>query len=276
MNKIAILGPKHTYSDEACHLFEKNTKQSYEHIYANNIKEVMELIDEVGMGILPIENTLEGYIGQHIDLLLKYGFKIDSEIILDISFSLVSQVDLKDIKVIYVQYATKNQCLEFLNQYKSIDIIITDSNVMSYQMYLKDAHSAAIIPNHLIADEKVVVKDVADQMINHTRFLILKKKNDGFVLYHHKRDIKATIVITPLDDRPGLLYDILKVFSNKNINLISIMSRPTKKEIGTYHFLIELEAKLEQHSYIQKVFEELKIEYNLEVIGLYQTILKDK
>ncbi|MCD4827516.1 MAG: ACT domain-containing protein [Acholeplasmataceae bacterium] len=275
MNKIAVLGPEHTYSDEACHLYEKNTNQIYEHVYASNIREVMKLIDQIGMGILPIENTLEGYIGQHIDLLLEFGFSIDSEVILDISFSLISRVDLKDVKVIYVQYATKNQCLKFLNQYKDIDIIITDSNVVSYQMYLNDSNSAAIVPNHLVKDEKVVINDVADLMINHTRFLILKKIDKKFNLYRKDKDIKATLVITPLDDRPGLLYDILKVFSNKNINLISIMSRPTKKEIGTYHFLIELEAKLEQQTYIQKVFDQLKNTYNLEVIGLYQSILKD-
>ncbi len=275
MNKIAVLGPEHTYSDEACHLYEKKTNQIYEHIYASNIREVMKLIDQIGMGILPIENTLEGYIGQHIDLLLEFGFSIDSEVILDISFSLISRVDLKDVKVIYVQYATKNQCLKFLNQYKDIDIIITDSNVVSYQMYLNDSNSAAIVPNHLVKDEKVVINDVADLMINHTRFLILKKIDKKFNLYRKDKDIKATLVITPLDDRPGLLYDILKVFSNKNINLISIMSRPTKKEIGTYHFLIELEAKLEQQTYIQKVFDQLKNTYNLEVIGLYQSILKD-
>lgn len=275
MKNIAVLGPKHTYSDEACDLFEKTTGQSFKHVYATNIREVMKLINEVGMGILPIENTLEGYIGQHIDLLLEFGFIIDSEVILDISFSLVSQVDLKAIEVIYVQYATKNQCLKFLNQYKDIDVIITDSNVTSYQMYLENKNSAAIVPNHLVCDEKLVIKDVADLMINHTRFLILKKKDDGFSLYYKQRDIKATIVITPLDDRPGLLYDILKVFSNKQINLISIMSRPTKKEIGTYHFLIELESRLDKRIYIQKVLEELKKNYNLEVIGLYQSILKD-
>ena len=118
MNKIAVLGPKNTYSDIACLVFEKQTKQKLTHIYKDNIREVMKSVDEVGLGILPIENTLEGYIGQHIDLLLEFGFRIDSEVILDISFSMVAHVDFNDIKVIYVQYATKNQCLKFLNHGK--------------------------------------------------------------------------------------------------------------------------------------------------------------
>lgn len=272
MKKIAVLGPKHTYSDEACSLFEHKTHQTLEHIYASNIREVMKLVDEVGIGILPIENTLEGYIGQHIDLLLEFGYMIDSEIKLDITFSLVSHKELKDINKIYVQYATKNQCLKFLNTFKEMDIIVTDSNVTSFEMYQKDEDSAAIIPNHLVKDESFVVKDVADEMINHTRFLVIKKHQEMFKLHDKRHDIKATLVITPKHDRPGLLYDILKVFSDRNINLISIMSRPTKKEIGTYNFLIELEGKFEKYLYIQKVFEELKILYDLKVIGLYQSI----
>jgi prephenate dehydratase len=272
MKKIAVLGPKHTYSDEACALFEYKTNQKLEHIYGSNIREVMKLIEEVGIGILPIENTLEGYIGQHIDLLLEFGYSIDSEVKLDISFSLVSHKDIRDIKKIYVQYATRNQCLKFLNKFKDMDIIVTDSNVTSFEMYQKDEDSAAIIPNHLVDKEKFVVIDVADKKVNHTRFLIIKKKHELFKLYDHKKDIKATLVITPKDDRPGLLYDILKVFSDRNINLIAIMSRPTKKEIGTYNFIIELEGKSEEYIFIQKVFEELKNLYDIKVIGLYQSI----
>jgi prephenate dehydratase len=232
----------------------------------------MKLVDEIGMGVLPIENTLEGYIGQHIDLLLEFGYKIDSEVKLDITFSLVSHKELKDINKIYVQYATKNQCLKFLSTFNDIDIFVTDSNVTSFEMYQKDKNSAAIIPNHLVKDEEFVVKDIADEKVNHTRFLVIKKHQDSFKLYHKEYDIKATLVITPKNDRPGLLYDILKVFSDRNINLISIMSRPTKKEIGTYNFLIELEGKAQQYDYIQKVFDELKVLYDIKVIGLYQTI----
>lgn len=272
MKRIAVLGPKHTYSDEACSLFEQKTNQELEHIYASNIREVMKLVDEIGMGVLPIENTLEGYIGQHIDLLLEFGYKIDSEVKLDITFSLVSHKELKDINKIYVQYATKNQCLKFLSTFNDIDIIVTDSNVTSFEMYQKDKSSAAIIPNHLVKDEVFVIKDVADEMINHTRFLVIRSGKQAFKLYAKDRDIKATLVITPKNDRPGLLYDILKVFSDRNINLISIMSRPTKKEIGTYHFLIELEAKSEEYVYIQRVFEEFKDSYDIKVIGLYQSI----
>lgn len=272
MNKIAVLGPKHTYSDEACSLYEQKIVQYFEHVYAKNIREVMKLIKEVGIGILPIENTLEGYIGQHIDLLLEFGFHVDSEIRLDISFSMVSHLELKDVKVIYVQYAAKNQCLKFLNKYDDIDIIVTDSNVVSYDLYLKDKMSAAIVPNHLVKNEKLVIMNVTDEAVNHTRFFIVKSNESKTKLYGDKKDIKASIIITPKVDRPGLLFDILNVFAKENINLISIMSRPTKKEIGTYHFFIELEGKVEQIELIKHIFEQLKPVYDIKVIGVYQSL----
>lgn len=272
MNKIAVLGPKHTYSDEACFLFEKKTNQELERVYAKNIREVMILTKELGAGILPIENTLEGYLGQHLDLLLEFGFHIVSEIKLDISFSLVSHVALEDIKVIYVQYATKNQCLKFLNKYSDIEIIITDSNVLSYERYAKDKHSAAIIPEHLVDDEKVIIKNVTDELLNQTRFLIIKSNETKFSNIKNNKDLKAFLIVTPKSDRPGLLFDILKVFSKEAINLISIMSRPTKKEIGTYHFFIELEGKVEQLELLNNLFDHLKNTYDLKVMGVYQSL----
>ena len=77
---------------------------------------------------------------------------------------------------------------------------------------------------------------VTDEKQNQTRFLVLSKKEVVLEKYLPKPDFKVSLVITPFSDRPGLLFDILKAFSNRQVNLISIMSRPTKKLIGTYHF----------------------------------------
>ena len=73
----------------------------------------------------------------------------------------------------------------------------------------------------------------------------------------------------PQEDRPGILYDILKAFYNNNINLVSIMSRPTKKNMGTYNFYIELSGDIEEKDIILKTIDEIKMNYDLKLLGIY-------
>jgi prephenate dehydratase len=42
-------------------------------------------------------------------------------------------------------------------------------------------------------------------------------------------------------DRPGSLYAILGQFAARNVNLTRLESRPTKKSLGEYCFIIEFE-----------------------------------
>ena len=50
---------------------------------------------------------------------------------------------------------------------------------------------------------------------------------------------KTLLVVHDDSDRPGLLVDILNIFSADGINLKSIISRPTKKGLGNYNFFID-------------------------------------
>ena len=74
----------------------------------------------------------------------------------------------------------------------------------------------------------------------------------------------------PKEDRPGLLFEILKNFYDNRINLISIMSRPTKQELGTYNFYLEIDVLYER---LQVVCDTLRLVENnnkIKLIGVYK------
>ena len=52
---------------------------------------------------------------------------------------------------------------------------------------------------------------------------------------------KTSIVTFQRANRPGSLVNILQEFSARNIDLTHLQSRPTKRELGDYCFVIELE-----------------------------------
>ena len=55
---------------------------------------------------------------------------------------------------------------------------------------------------------------------------------------------KTSVVIFQRTDRPGSLLAILQEFAARSINLTKLESRPTKKGLGNYCFLIDLEGHI--------------------------------
>ena len=52
---------------------------------------------------------------------------------------------------------------------------------------------------------------------------------------------KTSVVVFQHEDAPGSLLAILQQFAARSINLTNLQSRPTKKGLGDYCFLIDLE-----------------------------------
>ncbi|AUD65961.1 hypothetical protein BK011_09780 [Tenericutes bacterium MZ-XQ] len=271
--KIAVLGPIGTYSYLAGKVYEKDLGASVEFVYVKHIKEMMDIKDQVDVMICPVENTIDGYIGIHMDLIIKHHLKIVSEIHIPISFCFVSHAEKDNIQRVYVQYAAKNQCLDFLDGFKDKEIMVMDSNVYAYQAYVEDPSSAAIVPNHLVKENEIIDDKIQDEKDNYTRFLVMTHKRDH-PKHEMKETFKVSLVISPKIDRPGLLFDIIKVFKEYQVNMTSIISRPTKKKLGTYHFYLELEGINQDFKMIDQVIEKLQQEFPVISLGVYSVYKK--
>ena len=79
----------------------------------------------------------------------------------------------------------------------------------------------------------------------------------------------ASLVISPKIDRPGLLYDILGIFKKYDINLTSIISRPTKKVLGTYHFFIETKFINFNPKKFSMLLDIIRESFNVKLLGIY-------
>ena len=257
------LGPKGTFSEKA--LLELAPKD-VQIIYESSIEHVLKQMDGF-YACVPIENTLEGYIQQTLDGIYKEKLYIIDSVSLYVDFTLVGHIkNMSEIKRVYVQFATKNQCLNFFNDFPNVKVILTHNNVESLS-YL-DSHQtgdAAIIPSHLKAQFKGFRKDgLADQLDNQTRFVLLSKKPQ----FKKAHAYRLSCVITPTEDRPGLLVDLLNVFKKEQINLTSIMSRPTKKLMGTYHFFMEMDVSDFDLKKTNETLEGLKSSFEVFIFGL--------
>ncbi|MCA1845130.1 MAG: ACT domain-containing protein, partial [Actinobacteria bacterium] len=82
---------------------------------------------------------------------------------------------------------------------------------------------------------------VEDHPDNATRFVVVAAQGIPAPTGHDK----TSLVCFQRQDRPGTLHAILGQFSARNINLTKLESRPTKRGLGHYCFLIDLEGHVD-------------------------------
>lgn len=274
MKKIAVLGPEGTYSDIACKKYISDNNLNYEIIYFPNILKTANAINEATLAILPFENTLDGFVVESMDYMIHNKYQIVSQLKLGIDFAFVTNAkSIEDVKYCYVQFKAYGQCLDFITKY-GFNIIRTQSNMESLE-FINNASDiyGAIIPMHVLNDVNfnLTFENIADSRNNETRFFIVQTNESEIPNYD---ELESSIVITALEDRPGILFDILKEFHELDINLKSIMSRPMKTSMGQYRFYIECSLNKNNLSKLNKLTEKMSNQksFLIDVLGIYNKL----
>jgi prephenate dehydratase len=222
-------------------------------------------------GVLPIENLTEGFVSVVLDFLVSSELKIVSEIMLPIQFSFVGKAaNLETLQHLYVQYVAKGQCADFIDSLENAEIITTQSNMASLEK-LKESNDAdgAIVPTDSYSESEfpLIIKNVNDYPNNATRFLAFSN-NVAPNNYSSEGNHKTSLIVIDDNDRAGLLEGILSSFAKRNINLTSIVSRPTGQAFGKYHFFIDFEGHIREEK-VTAALDEIETMNKVKVLGSY-------
>jgi len=276
MLTIATLGPKDTFSDLATKQYiqaiqDKEPVPSADIKYYSTLSQTFQAVGkDCQLGVLPIENLSEGYVQVVLDQLLDTKLFVISELLLPIQFSFVGFCEkFSDLRDLYVQFVAHGQCSEFINGLEGVSIHNTQSNIESLVLAQQKGKSAgAIIPQHALlkaAEATIVDNDVTNYANNQTRFLVLSETPQARV---QGKEYKTTLVVNNKQDCPGVLGSIVSAFAMQKVNLTSIMSRPTRSQIGNYHFFIDIDGHQEEQ-HIAAALSEIQAQYAVTVIGSY-------
>lgn len=268
--KVAILGPRGTYAEIAA---RSNFGNEIEILYLPMITDVADSVakGEVQAGVIPIESLRDGSVGESLDVLAWKDVKIQAEIVIPISHSLlgVPGAKLEEITQVLSHPQALAQCRDFLREnlpWAELIEMASTAKAAEQVSKLKQPHMAAIGPRALagLYGLKILREDIQTGDINITRFLCLAKEDSKPTGYD-----KTSIVFYTAEDRPGLLYEVLREFAVRNINLTKIESRPSKRALGDYLFFIDFEGHRE-NSRAQEALNALRSKVAmLKVIGSY-------
>ncbi len=226
-----VLGPEGTFSHEVAIRLKCG-----ELAFTPTIHATMAAVARGGGdGIVPMENSEAGGVGETLDGLSKYPVFITAEMYLPIHHNLASTVPLNEVRVIFAHPQTHEQCSDRIEDW-GIPVIHTSSNAASAQEARRVPNAGAILSAGAATLYRlpVIVPSLENNPANTTRFVRIAGKPA-----RDPHPEKCSILIDPHADRSGLLYDLLAAFAKREINLTRIESRPSKRGIGNYVFFLD-------------------------------------
>jgi prephenate dehydratase/chorismate mutase len=207
-------------------------------------KEFYEVFHEVmtgqlDLGIVPVENSIEGSITQVNSLLMETGLKIVGEVKIPIHHSLLAlpETEYRDLRIVYSHPQALAQCREFISRHKLGPKPYYDTAGAAKMLSDGRPDATCVIANSLCAELyhlEIIQENVEDHESNSTRFVILSRDESP------EPGDKCSIIFS-LRHEAGSLFSILRIFSDNAINLTRIESRPFRSDPGNYVFFTDFE-----------------------------------
>lgn len=240
--KLGYLGPPGTFSEEAAALY---APEGAEMVSYSSIPAVIAAAwsGEVDEAVVPIENSIEGVVTFTVDMLIyDCDLKIKAEGLVPIHHCLISDGDTppEDASAIYSHPQALAQCRSYLRErLPNAEHLASLSTAAAIDDMRQSPRPALAISSRRAAalmDAVIVESDIEDLVNNRTRFVTLAREDGERTGYD-----RTSICFDFDQDGPGILYRTLGELEKRGINMIKIESRPDKRSLGHYLFLIDME-----------------------------------
>ena len=265
MIKVSFQGERGAYSEAAARSF---FSEQIETIPLPTFANVLEstVSDSTDFSVLPVENSLEGSVGESYDLLYSTSLNAMGEIYHRIEHCLIGNGKLEEVDTVYSHPQALGQCRDFIQKYnmKTVPTYDTAGSVKIIREINKN--NVACIASKTasqIYDVSVISENIANNLNNYTRFLVLSKKTN------EETGNDKTSIIFSIKHEPGSLFRIIENFHNYNVNLTKIESRPTKSTNWEYNFYVDFEGHA-KNPQISQMLEKIKNEtLFMKILGSY-------
>ena len=265
--RVAFLGPTGTYSHAAAlnHFGALGIYQPQD-----DLGVVFQEVEEsrADFGVVPFENSVEGIVGQTLDLLGSTRLKARSMVTLKISLALMSRgLDLAAVKKV----ASHPQALAQARGWLSLNLpgveLIAAASTAAAATLLDDAGTTAVIGHPVLADFHnlgIVADNIEDQPHNQTFFLIMGQEHST----PGGRD--RTLCWFSAPHRSGSLYSCLAPLADIGVNMTRLHSRPFPGQPWAYRFFLEVDGHFSDERVARAMDDLKKSAEHFYLIGSYE------
>ena len=252
---IGYLGPEATYTHQAA---VNNFGSTLEYHPLPDIPDVFQAVEagECDYGVVPIENSTEGAVNRSLDLLVESDLTIVAQVYLKVEHSLFSFSPLEEIVEVRSKDQALAQCCDWLRRNLPNARLVPYSSTAEAVRSLSLDSSIAAIAGNLAGRIYTVpsqAEGIQDRKNNVTRFLVVARKP-----LPQRDEVKyRTSLVLSLPDQIGALQNALKSFSDRELNLCKIESRPSRLKRWDYYFFVDFIGHREDKK-VKEVMDELE------------------
>ncbi len=272
---IAFQGAHGAFSETALFRYFEGFAEQIEAISRPRFRDVFEsvLAGDVSFGVVPLENSLMGSIHENYDLLLQYpDLTIVAETHIRIVHSLIGipGTTLDEIRTVISQGPGIEQCREFLDRHPdwTVEPFFDTAGAVEKVKDENDKSLAAIAHSDAARyyGMQVIREGIETNPRNYTRFAILSR---GATIETADPDMATLVFSTP--DKPGALYEAMRILAERSMNLKKLESRPIQGEPWRYMFYVDVELPPREAD-LAPVIEELETTTRgLRVLGRFRS-----
>jgi prephenate dehydratase len=255
--RVGYLGPPGTFSHAA--LLAAPALAGAEPVaHATEREAILAAADgAVDAALVPIENSLEGGVNATLDTLAfdAPGLSVVAEVVLPVRHALIARpgVQAGDITRVVSHPQPLGQCRRYLAEALPDARTAAAASTAEAVRTVADAPEqpwAAIGPQAAaeLYGCVVLADGIEDESGNETRFWLVAREAellDGERAVAPGRAKTSVLFRGAGDTSPGWLVECLSELASRGINLTRIESRPQKRRLGHYLFLVDLEGHVD-------------------------------
>lgn len=233
--KVGYLGPEGTWSHQAAlNRFGDSVElipyPSFAHVFSAVER------DEINYGVIPVENSTDGAVGQAMDNFAHSSLRICAQMHQNVQNCIMANVPMEEIRTIYSHPQVLGQCRLWLQQnFPKAEQVPTASTTVAAQLARENKGAALGNPMAAAANGlSILAQNIQDKAFNTTRFVIIGKQKT--VPTGNDR----TTLCFSVPHVPGSLVNVLQHFRDHGINLHSLESRPTRDTAWEYLFYVNV------------------------------------
>ena len=254
--RVAFQGEPGAYSADAAESFFSG--RGVEAVPHQTFAEALQSAESgrADCAMLPVENSIEGSVGEASDLLYGTPLRALGESYHRIEHCLIGHGRIGDVRTVYSHPQALGQCRRFIreNGWRAVPAYDTaGSAMMVAAMGASRVDAACIASRHAAGVHGVpVIRDgIMDRPDNYTRFLVMGTAGPGgraggaalaeaLAAAGRGRPLKTSVIFSARHE-PGALAGIIGAFGRRGISMTRIESRPTRSAAWEYNFYVDFE-----------------------------------
>jgi prephenate dehydratase len=237
------------------------------------------------LGVVPIENLVNGTVRENLDLLLAHHLVIVGEVVVPVRLCLAALQGqrLEQIERVYSHVQALGQAEGFLRT-RPWTLLSTYNTAGSGKLIAdrQERAAAAVLSPRAAAQYglEILADAIEDVRGNRTRFLVLAvPKRDGraaeSALPSPAPVGRRTTIVFGVRNEPGTLLAALRTFADRGVNLSRLESRPNRERPWEYVFWTDADRDATDPACADALAALADVSTTLRVLGSYPRAVDD-